>query len=301
MATAQDDQAWLDELAKQNGGIGVGETDLANLQGKNPEDRAQFQSDLTAQYARRNEPKDGALGGGLGGNASPTQQWNSSSSTSGGLFPSWYAGLMEGAVARNQANTAQADRRSNTLYDQLGQRGTQGLAVDPNDPIIKRQVDAYGAAQTRASRDYLGNVAEAGGPLANLRGEQRMAAEKVGQNTGSFQAELMGRELAARRDEIAQALSQQGAMLNADQQRNLQAQLAQMDQALGEVNAQTSRTGMENAFTLGQGQLGLGRDSLALQKAAQAQNNDQFLRELALRQWDTGDQSDYRWAMLGGM
>jgi hypothetical protein len=295
MATAQDDQAWLAELAKQNGGIGVGETDLANLQGKNPEDRAQFQSDLTTQYGVRNASKGG------GGNESSTQQWNTSGGSGGNsLFPSWYSGLMANNVQQNLTDSIQAKGRSDNLYGQLAARGQQGLNVNPNDPIIKGQVDAFNAAQQRSGRDYLGQAAESQGPLANLRGEQRMAQEKIGQNTGSFQAELMSRELGARRDEIQNALSQQGAMLSGDQQRNLQGQLAQMNQALGEANAQTSRTGMENQFTLGQGQLALGRDSLALQKSGQAQNNDQFLRELALRQWDTGDQSDYRWASLGG-
>ena len=295
MATSDDDQAWLKELAQQNGGIGVGETDLANLQGKNPEDRAQFQSDLTTQYGLRNAPKGG------GGNESSTQQWNSSGGSGGGsLFPEWYSGLMANNVQQNLTDSIQAKGRSDGLYGQLGARGQQGLNVNPNDPLIKGQVDAFNAAQQRSGRDYLSNAAESQGPLANLRGEQRMAQEKIGQNTGTFQAELMQRELGARRDEIAQALSQQGQMLGGDQQRNLQMQLAQMDQALGEANTQTARTGMENQFTLGQGQLGLGRESLGLQRAGMAQNNDQFMRELGLRQWQAGDQSDYNWASLGG-
>lgn len=291
MATVDEDQAWLEEQAKQNGNIKVGETDLANLQAKNPEDRAQFQADLSKQYQARNSnvTDQGQQ------NASPAQQWNSAGSSGNGLFPEWYSGLMQNNVQRQQADQQKATGRADALYGELNARATQGLDINPNDPIIRNQVDAFRAEQTRGGRDFLSDVAEQSGPLANLRGEQRMAAERTGQNTAGFQSELMGRELGARRDEIAQALAQQGAMLSGDQQRALQQQLAFMDQAMREGSL-----GLQ--AELGRGELALrnklGSGSLALQGRGLENDQDRFMRELGLRQWQLGDQSDYMWATL---
>lgn len=64
-----DADAWVKSLAGQYG-IGAGETDVANLAGKNAEDRAQFQNDLTAQYQRRAASNGTPRAAGSGGGAS---------------------------------------------------------------------------------------------------------------------------------------------------------------------------------------------------------------------------------------
>lgn len=156
--------------------------------------------------------------------------------------------------------------RADDLYAQLKQRASQSLAVDPNDPVITSQLNPFRAEQERARRNYLSNVAEQAGPYANIRGEQRMAAEKVGQATSGFLGELLAREQGARRDEVAQALALQSGQLTSDQNRALQGQLGFAD--------------------------------LNLRQNALNQSNDQFLRELALRQWQIGDNSAYQWATL---
>lgn len=165
--------------------------------------------------------------------------------------------------------------RSDTLYRMLGDRASQSLTINRNDPVIRAQADAYGANTDRASRDYLSNVAESSGPYANLRGEQRMVSERAGQAKGGFEAELMGRELQSKRQEISTALTSMAGMLSGDQTRSLQMQLAQMDDAI-------ARMGLDN------------------QRRGQDFSQDQFLRELGLRQWQAGDDSDFRWAGLGG-
>lgn len=167
--------------------------------------------------------------------------------------------------------SAQTTGRSNSLYDELSKRIAGANApVDPNDPLIHGQVATFGAAQERAKRDYLSNIAEKAGPLANLRGEQRMAAEKLGQNVSGFQSELLAREQAARRDQAGQALGLFSGQISGDQNRELQS-------------------------ALGFGDLNL-RDKLGTRGLDQ--NMTQFLKELALRQWQLGDQSDYQWATL---
>lgn len=143
--------------------------------------------------------------------------------------------------------------RGNSLNDQLVQqllgRAGQSLAVDRNDPVIRAQADAYSANQQRAQRDYLADLAEKSGPYANLQGEARLSAERLGQQTGAFEAQLMGRELDTRRTEITDALTQLRGMLTTDQQLALQRELALIDDAtkrLG-LNYQNSQFGAQLA------------------------------------------------------
>jgi hypothetical protein len=135
--------------------------------------------------------------------------------------------------------TSGRDPRSNDLYNMLMSRASQSLALDPKDPIIANQVNAFGAQQTRGARDYIDQLAESEGPDANLGAERRLSSEHAAQATGSLQASLMQNELTARRGEITQALQEMGTLLTADQQLALQKEL-------GEINAM-----------LASGQLGL--------------------------------------------
>lgn len=234
-----------------------------------------------------------------GGNQSPSQSWNSQPVDP---YPSWYRDLMTQQVQQQQEQQRQAKERSDALYSMLDARAKQGLQVNAADPIIKNQVDAFSAAGERSRRNYLSDVAERSGPYANVRGEQRMTAEKLGQGTSAFQAELLGRELGARRDEIAQALAMQGSMLSGDQTRALQAQLAAMDQAIKEAGVGLQGRDLDLRTELGRGDLALrdklGMGQLALGNRGLDLSNDQFLKELALREWDLGNQNDFRWANL---
>jgi hypothetical protein len=291
---AQTDQEWLNEQYQQKFGRAPDQneqsTDLENIAkyGRDGGPMGGVSGGLEAR--RTNAPNNGEVDYGSG-NQTPTQSWNSSAQGSSNLFPDWYSQLLQRMIGTADATQGQAQGRQNDLYSQLTQRATQGLAVNPSDPTIQPQVDAYRAEQDRARRNYLSDTAEQRGPLANITGERRMAAETAGQNTANFQAQLMGREVAARRDEIAQALSQQQGLLSGDQTRALQAQLAALDQALGQTNATTSRQSVNNQFALGQQQLSLEQQRLQ-------QQQDQFLRELALRAYQVGDNSAYQWATL---
>lgn len=143
----------------------------------------------------------------------------------------------------------------NDLYQQLMARSKQGLEVSRFDPVIKSQADAYSANQTREGRKYMAARAESGNPYATgaLQGEGRMMAEHVGQATGSFEAELMGREVAARRDEIQNALSQMGGMLTESQRLALQKEL-------GYLNAEIQRQQMAQQQSQFDSQLGFNVD-----------------------------------------
>jgi hypothetical protein len=186
----------------------------------------------------------------------PTQQW-----TSGALggTPGGAGGAAAGATALGDSSAA--------LMAQLMARAQQGLAVNREDPNVRAQADAYAANEERQRRQYLTRAAEEmGGRPVNLRGEERLASERAGQRSGAFEAELIGREIGARRDEIAQALALWGNRLSDEQRQGLERELAQLND-----RARTQD---------------------------RSQQMEQFLRELALREWEAGNLNDLRWAGL---
>ena len=250
--------SWLNELSKRTG-ASVEQSDLDRLNSTDqPDDISRLQGALSSQYERRGasgqtgsgtdstemtaqgygsgrtdtaddsyNPALKKTGGGIAGAGGAVGAWNGGgggNSNNGALLQQMFD-QQRGAAAANRA-------RGDALYGDLSARAAQGLAVDPNDPVIRAQADAFAANQTRSSRDYLGDIAERGGAYANLRGEQRMAAEKAGQNSGTFKAELMGREVAARRASIESALNGMRGMLTAEQQLGLQQQLALLDNSI---------------------------------------------------------------------
>lgn len=170
----------------------------------------------------------------------------------------------------------QTNQRADDLYSLLKGRATQALTVDPNDPTIRTQTDAYSADQTRAMRDYLADTAEGASPNANLRGEQRMAAEKAGQNTATFRGTLMNQQLQAKRDEIASALQQMGSTLSQDKQLEMQGLITSLDNAIKSRGLDLQKSGQD----------------LDWKKALM--NNDEFLRSLGLQEWVAGNDDYYR-------
>src|SRR3990167_10448032 len=134
--------------------------------------------------------------------------------------------------AQAGADAAQNNPRNTSLWNELWNRASQSTDIDRNDPNIRRQADAYSANEQRSARNYLSDVAERSGSNANLRGEQRMAAERTGQRTGGFEAQLMGRELQAVREQKAQALEGLRGMLSSDEEAQLRRGLAVLDSQL---------------------------------------------------------------------
>ncbi len=165
-------------------------------------------------------------------------------------------------MLKQQSDAAAANKaKGDALYGQLSARAGQSLNIDRNDPIIRAQSDAFSAQQERERRQYLNQAAEQGGQFYNPTQERRMTAEKAGQATGGFEAQLMGRELTSRRDEIQQALNGMQGQLSAEQQMNLQKQLGLLNNAIqqqavntGQYNAVTGRNNERNSYDLGQQQ-----------------------------------------------
>lgn len=126
-------------------------------------------------------------------------------------------------------NQGQRDDLFNTLLS----RSKQSLNINPmEDANIRSQADPYAASVERERRRYMADTAERMGPLANIQGESRLSSEKAGQASGLFESQLVGREMSARRDEIAQALASMQGMLSQEQQLAMQRELAQLDASI---------------------------------------------------------------------
>lgn len=194
-------------------------------------------------YGQRANNSPGGGGGSSPNYQTPAQQWNSQP-------------------------PAQSNPRADDFYNLLMSRIQQGTNVGRSDPNVRAQVDPGLANIERSQRSYLDNLAEQSGPLANLQGERRLAAERAGQQGATLESQVIGREMDARRQEISQALQLYGGMLSDEQRNSLQRELAYLSDA-------TQRRGQDIGF-------------------------DSFLRELALRQWQAQDDSAYRWGGLGG-
>lgn len=221
-----------------------------------------------------NGPGPGGAAGGPGGAGGP-KTGISQGPSSGGFMASG-PGLTDAGT--QDATKAQSD----ALYQQLLDRSKQSLTVDPNDPTIHAQTAAHAATTDRETRNYLADLAEKSGSLANLSGEQRIAAEHAGQDNAGFQSELMGRELQSRRDEISQSLESMRGMLTSEQQNNLQMQLAQLD-------AQIKRESLAQQNS----QFG---SNLGYQYAQLGQQGSQFDRQLAQQGSQFGQNLGYQYS-----
>lgn len=187
---------------------------------------------------------------------------------------STYSTTPGAAPAKNTTNQGTQDVVRNSYL----QQATQPTNVTRNDPNIRPQADAFAAAQDRARRQYESEQAErlSAQGLGNsgaMQNERRVAAERAGVNTGSFEAQLVGNELKAQRAEKQMALE---ALLKAgqmDQANALQRELAQID-------AQLKQAGLDVQGNLGGRELDikdrLGTGGLNVDMARLLMQNQQF-------------------------
>lgn len=156
-------------------------------------------------------------------------------------------------VNRPSGSAGLANPEASAFFKTLQGRIGAGVNVDPNDPIIKAQTEAYNADSTRAGRDVLTAAAERGGPTANLTAANMSVAENAAQNQAGFAANLMSQERQARRADIQQALSLGASFLSTEQQQQLQAQLDEMNMQERAYEFDTNQAYLESPFAPGAG------------------------------------------------
>ena len=136
-------------------------------------------------------------------------------------------------VVPTAAGSVTGQQMDPALHDEIMKLLQQGnTPVDPNDPIIKSQVDAARVQDTRATADARAALAERsaaeGLPTSALDTAVAGSAEKMGEHLGGLQASLMASELSNRRAQVVDALQ----FASGEDARALNLQLAQIDAAL---------------------------------------------------------------------
>jgi hypothetical protein len=198
----------------------------------------------------KNHPLAAQYGGGTAATPTAPGATTPTYGTSGSIpgqagNASTYSTTPGAAPLPNTTNQGTQDVVRNSYLDTIA----KGTNVDRNDPMFRMQSDAFSAAQERQRRnaqDDLGEAAFAAGQRGvggNLV-EQRMIDETAARNVGQFEAGLVGQELQQRRDDIRNALSSLGGMIQGDQAAALQRELAALDAAIKrESLAQTGSLG----------------------------------------------------------
>jgi hypothetical protein len=187
---------------------------------------------------------DGKWGYNAGGSGGGTQGGPAAPGTPGGPFQ---LGSPNNVTSNTNPTTAGITSLEQYLINDAmaPQSANPAFSTDPNSPIVSADVQAYGAQQTQGMRNTLAQLAESGGADTNLNAETRSLGEAAGQATSGYQAQLMTQQLAARQNEIQQALTEGGNLLTTEQQNQLQEEYNQNQLALSnyQFNAGNSAAG----------------------------------------------------------
>jgi hypothetical protein len=165
------------------------------------------------------------------------------------------------------------DAFKKALLDQLN----KPIGVDPNDPTIKAQTDAYSLAQTRSAqrdREAMASRAGATGQISDLADSGQFdqglsnLQQQQGESEAGFNANLTAQTLQQQRDNLYRYAALAGNTLSGEEARALQDKLATMNDQL--QRAQMAQQGTQfnsdlNLRTLlGNAQTSLGQGDLSL-------------------------------------
>jgi hypothetical protein len=141
----------------------------------------------------------------------------------------------------------------NMLWDKLLQQGGQSTQVDQSDPNFRQQADTYAAGTERSRRNAVADNAES--MSANMLGgsgaqavANRSINEGAQQAQGTFEAQLVGKELQNKRAEIQAAISMAANLGNAEQQRALTQQLGILDAQIRAMGIQSNERIANNSL-----------------------------------------------------
>ena len=263
--SSRDDALRRVQEAYSNAGVAMGETDAANLMGKNPEDVGQFANDLIAQASRRagNTP-----GSGSSSASAPVYTGNSGSS---GGSSSGSNGVSELLSYLQQQQTRQDAERASMRQILMSQLGDATKPVDVNDPTLQRIIDPQKLAlQRSAERQRSQLAARLNHPDMGLgdSGTFDTGLRSIEENRGESEAGIIGNvlssELSQRRNQVLQLLQLAVASGDSESARTLQAQLNTLNSQL--QNEQFGRSLDQQGSQFGQ-TLGFNYDQLGTNSA----------------------------------
>ena len=269
-----DAKSIIDRLSSKYG-VSAGETDVANLAGKNPEDRARFEGELAAQFGRRAR----STGGGTNtrppttapplanayGNYLNTGEFSGYGTDWGPIIEQFQQQQREAQLyaqqqvaelrAQQQAERDRQQAERAALRELISGRLTEASKpVDATAPGIKEILASQRLARQRASERQRSQVAvRLGEDNLGDSGAFDTAISGIEQQRGEGEAsdiaDVLGREHQAKRQELLQLYQMAVASGDAEMARNVQQQLAVIDaaiqrQQLGDIG---SRFGLEQA------------------------------------------------------
>ena len=139
----------------------------------------------------------------------------------------------------------------------MQQLGDMGKTPGADDPIIANQVNAYRNEKVRAGDRQRAALAERAAASGLLSGGQSSGAfdtgiqgiqEGIGEDVGQFSAGAVSKELYNRRDKMTQLMNMALASGDAQSARELQMQIAQMDNELRRSTLGENRRQFDQGF-----------------------------------------------------
>lgn len=163
--------------------------------------------------------------------------------------------LLEQQMAQQAARDAETKAYKDRIHKSiLGTIDQYGQPIDENDPNVGAATRAYRGEGERAlelQREALAERAHAtGASSGSVEAGTKQGFQRLGQNIGSYKANLMIKQLTEQRQMLMQAMQMGAGLLSAEEQQGVQ-------ERLGTINAQLQSYGI-------QANTGLARDRLSL-------------------------------------
>lgn len=142
-------------------------------------------------------------------------------------------------------------------------------AVDENDPSIAGAISANRVAQERSLDQERDQIAEAAyaqhlGGAGSTGASYQAARERTGASEGQFAGNLVAQQALSRRNQITQILQIGAGVMTADQQQQLQRELANLDAILRQqsITNQNNQANDRLGFDIGSFQANMNRNAV---------------------------------------
>lgn len=192
--------------------------------------------------------------------------------------------LLEQQMAQNAARDAETKAYKDRIHSSiLGTIDQYGKPIDENDPNVGAATRAYRGEGERAlelEREAMAERAHAtGASSGSVEAGTKQGFQNLGQNIGSYKANLMIKQLTEQRQMLMSALQMGAGLLSAEEAQGVQGRL-------GTINSQLQSYGIQANTGLAKDKLAqdsqLGNRSLDLGFANSGNQNQQFYDKMGM-------------------